>query len=399
MLNIALLMTVSAIPRDRNITISSPNAIMTLSFEEIDDLGTRSISSVLLDLPKVDHRTRTTSPKLQTDIMVRLRGLNPLSGIENIEILKNGLDDYNTISNVITFIGRDMNFLTPQVDLKQLPQVSYRATFEPGLIFVPSMPGFQSMINIGRTDYSLMYPFQNLLASVGFVHQEPPKILTLCANMELKEPSEKVAYMPFSNADKVVVGLAQLTAKEGGRGPEDQGRLWMYTDHASLADINKRLKPPMVPGYYVRALKEINDLNGWKPEDFKNSKIWAPNLIFAPTGDKESLKFYIEHMTKNFSKELSEELKHNRKESSLLFTSSGAALKKDHISWLMEILLSSSNENIQLGMLDFLASTVPQDMRKPVSQLEGFAYLAPLANSANEKVKKSAESVIALYKS
>src|SRR5690606_7682672 len=124
---------------------------------------------------------------------------------------------------------------------------------------------------------------------------------TLCLNMEKKEPDESVSYWPAACEDLVIARLALDTNASRNTGAWDQARVWIYTDNASLSDINKRLQPPLIPGYYTRGLYDVDRFGGFTDKERKNAKLFSPELLFAPTGNPKASQYFFSNMSKNFA--------------------------------------------------------------------------------------------------
>lgn len=299
------------------------------------------------------------------------------------------------------FAGQNMNSLSGIVNLltkpgQSLPSFEYN--LGAGTVFVPNKPDYQNMV--------LYSPLTVRMGYEGFlvagIHptwvQEAAKGATFCANMAKKEPDDTVRYYPFGCSDPVIVKMAQMSEAARQNGPWDQARLWMYTDKASLEEINKRLRPSLLPGYYVRNLRDIEKLGGWTDADRKNKKLFDPGLLFAPTGDTEASAFFFSRMASSFPKETRDALERGYADPvNQLWTEAGADLKTDHLRFMLDSLLKAENTDVQTGMLAFLDRRVPNRFRDTLKIMPEFDHVRTLAESPHKPVADLARRVIENY--
>ena len=269
----------------------------------------------------------------------------------------------------------------------------------PGTVFVPDDPAYQNMIGYLSLKVSFTYE-NNLVAGINGILLAPQNgaMRTFCANMSKKEPDGTVKYYPYGNTDKVLVKLAELSSKSRQIGTQDQARIWIYTDKASLKEINERLSPPLIPGYYTRALREIDEAGGFKDADRKNKKLFDPALMFAPNGSKPASKYFFENMAKNFPRDVKAAFEKGFNNAiASLWDPNAQSLKNDHLNYMFEFLAPVKNTDVQVGLLTFLQKRVPSSERSRIGGLQMFSKVRALANSDDRKVADLAETVLKGY--
>lgn len=258
--------------------------------------------------------------------------------------------------------GEDMNSLLFPGDPNALGPVQCGSSilFPPGTSMYPDDAGYQVM---SPFDY-FRYDFPGWFAGAQFGGIEQEEIPTNCLNIEKKEPAKNVKYFPYYCTDPVIRGLMELASKSRLRGPWIQARTWIYTDHASLADINKRIFPPVSKARYVNALYEIARLGGFADQDLGDAKIFEPSLLACVFADDESLAWFVWTMGKMHAKATRAWLERSPKELTDLL-SSGDADDLAHVVLVMNMLCASPDADIRLGGLGFLSSlrTKPEALR------------------------------------
>lgn len=367
----------------------------------------------LEDLPSVSHESIVeflkegqvvaSTPYVRTPI----RGGVPFSGIgreyanvlklediENMEVLRDAVDGFRSMG--VFFQGGSMNSLSSyggMMSSGSMPDLEME--LGPGTIFVPDNPDYQNMTLFGtiRTTFRFQPELHASLRPEFLMQSVTGR--TLCLNMDKKEPDGTVKYWPVGSADPVVAKLAYLTANQRSVGTQDQARMWLYTDKASLAEINKRLSPKVVPGYYVRALREVDLVGGMTDKDRKNKALYATELLFAPNGSSYASKYFFAHMANHFPKETRQALeKGHGNEVNLLWDANAADLKQAHVNFMLEHLLTAESDDAKLGMLRFLNDRVPTSAKPWVKGLEHFSNVSTLATSENKAIAELAAQVL-----
>ncbi len=273
--------------------------------------------------------------------------------------------------------GADMN------ELGTLPGVrssfkdyldSIEVNLPAGTIFMPDDGDFQWMMSVGRLD--VQYRFEeDLLASLAPQDPVPATVRTMCLEMGKLEPRSGVKYMPYANPDPVLRELAQLTADSLSRGPWDQARIWTYTDGASLADINKKLAEPLIPGYFVRNLRDLHRVGALPSEAQKRRNLFSIELLFSPAGDPEAALLVSSTICRESPKAAAAALNQPDEYGLQLFSAAGATLKVQHMEMMLFAGLMSEHIDVRKAALTFLGTVVPEAARGWVAGLSVMKFI------------------------
>lgn len=299
-----------------------------------------------------------------------------------------------------SFQGPDMNkmqLIEPIMWERNMPYDRYVFDLAPGTLFVPENPEYQPMVAFR----SFLHEFtpRGFEANMSELQDEAPSTRTLCASMNKKPPTLGVRYLPVPCKDPVIRGLALLSSFSRSTGAQDQARMWLYTDKVGLDQINKKLSPPIVPGYYTRALRDIDKLGGFTDKDHKNKDLYPPRLLLAPTGDQHAFAYLCKHLAEVFPQEARSILEKGASdEVAALFTPNAAELKQEHLDQMLENLLTTESDDVKLGMLTFLEKRIPTESRKMVKALDHFSEVEQLASSSNTKISDAAKKALAVFR-
>lgn len=296
-------------------------------------------------------------------------------------LLRSGLgpNDVRRMMDAAAPRGEDMNALYFPGDPKALGPVDCGSSihFPPGTSMYPDDAAYQGVSSFNR----FKYRFPPLFAGPGFIQPEQKEILINCLNIEQKEPAKNVKYFPYYCTDPVIRGLMELASKARFQGPWIQARTWIYTDHASLADINKRMFPPVSKARYVNALYEIARLGGFADKELSDAKIFDPALLSCVFADDEAIGWFIWTMERKHAKATRAWLERNPKELTDLVASDKAD-DVAHVALVVDMLCASPNADIRLGGLGFLSS-----LRTKPEALKGKLTL-PILSLASEDEKE-----------
>lgn len=151
--------------------------------------------------------------------------------------------------------------------------------FPSGTLWVPDRPGHQVMSNF--QPFSYQFNFENSRSGPISFTQEQIEFRTHCLNMEKRQPAAGVRYYPYYSPDPVIRALMIMTNNTRIRGPWLQAQTWIYTDKASLEQINELLVPPVSPARYVEGLYAVAMAGGFSQQDYLNAAMFNPALLGA----------------------------------------------------------------------------------------------------------------------
>lgn len=247
--------------------------------------------------------------------------------------------------------GDSMNALNFPGDPDKLGPVTCgsEVVFPPGTFWIPDKPGYQTMMNFTNFKHNFE-PSLSVNGSVAF-----SEMRSHCLNMDRKEPDKNVSYFPYVTPDPILRELARIAEASRFRGPWEQARTWIYTDKASLEQINKRLFPGVSHGQYVNGLWDVTRLGGFSERELKDKKLFDPVLLSGAGASDEAMMWFTTHMAMNFGRDVRSWLERNPSELREMASSSAKDTEKSHVIRLLKVLLGTRNLDARMGALGFLS--------------------------------------------
>lgn len=278
------------------------------------------------------------------------------SGLAFVDVkrMMNGAAARSNNMNWLNFPGTPAELGNPQCGSKlELPV---------GTIWQPDSSDHQAVGTIERFQYNFIPAF----AYVGVFEQQPPARMRIhCLNMEAKEPADSVKYFPYFCADPVLRAIMQRNSEASLRGPWLQARTWIYTDKASLKQINDRLIPGISPGRYVDELFEVAKVGGLSKKDIENATIFDPALLGGTGSDKLSLFWFVNVLDTKHAKATAAWLNKNPQEI-LSKAQGGTALDQLHLKSVLSLLFRATSPEIRMATLQMLAKGDPNLLKDKV---------------------------------
>ncbi len=258
--------------------------------------------------------------------------------------------------------GESMNALqVPGIPDMDWPNCGSEMYFPSGTMWIPGTPGYQAMTNYQPIQLRMMF----VQAGVGIEMLQVPTATgrTHCLSMNLKEPAPGVKYYPYMPADETITDLAKMAEKSLFRGPWDQARTWIYTNKASLDEINKVISPGVTTGQYVNNLRDIASVAGFNKSDLQNNKLFDPKLLASASASDEAFHWFALHVAEQSPRETAEWLKSAPAELMTLITSPRDELDTNHPIRLIRAMLGCSQVEVRRGVLEMLEKTKGRDDR------------------------------------
>lgn len=318
----------------------------------------------------------------------RVNGWMRNSGMEMGEIsrLMMGAAAQGDDMNALRFPGDPMAF----ADTKCGSDVM----FPEGTLWVPDRAGYQTMMNTAPFRYQ--FTFSAALDGGAF---QAGDMRTHCLNMQLKEPAKGVRYFPYAPTSPVLASLARIENRSMIRGLYDQARTWIYTDKASMEEINQRLFPKVLPGRYVTILNDVVRVGGFGSKDLKLARIFEPSLLLAADASKDGFQWFSSHLLGTFGKEAAAFLRSSDGLKQLLASSEKA--DQAHAVRLVRSVLASPSAESRVAMLNALMSVEPPahlknevgDLRPSLYSGDGREVEAALAVSERYQSSKPRDAL------
>lgn len=372
-------------PFRTEMNVDVPHAVTVLSSDLLGEMK--------LDLPKFDLAPTVNIRGLDGGFATAYRPLvtgNVLKA-EELEDFTQALCGPTSIG----LAGIDINNVEvlkgPQGTLFGRNNISGVINLGPGTMFVPNDPSYQVMVSIGNFEMPFGDP---PFAGPGFTVQLG-KLRSVCAQIGKKEPDGKVSFRAVSPKDPILVKIAEAAAATRSKGPWTQALMWMYTDKATLKQVNDRLLPAIQPGHYVRNLYTISANGGFSEKDMANAKMFEASLVFAPTGSKETSAWIAKTLSSRHGSALASALSKKSAASEALFTGANTEIQKEHAQAMVTTLLGEPSPGILIGVLTFMRDVVPDAAKGwfagSSDQVKG------LAGHADKSVAKLAGAVVTRY--
>lgn len=244
--------------------------------------------------------------------------------------------------------GNDMNYL-------EFPQVKNPCMSDfyapPGTCWLPSNPAYQVMTTGVKThiDY---HNFNVYAALDSELQGAPNQMRVLCLNMDKKEPAAGIKYLPIRTTDPIITQLANKMNNTNYRGPWDQARMWIYTDRATMDDINKRISPKLSPAAYMLGLADVGLAGGLDSKMLTDEKLIRPDLILGSGAPPYCIEFLLNNFDANMKDKLGAYL--NKSGQDLLKLASGDKYATDHLTLVLHRVLNFKSGKDRMALLQAL---------------------------------------------
>lgn len=301
--------------------------------------------------------------------------------------------------------GEDMNHLFFPLAQQENP-CNMDMDVPVGTLWLPSNPAYQSMTTgVSYTRHS--FNNQHVFASLNYEPtQNPNQMRVLCMNMNKKEPAAGVKYLPYRCQDPVLRELTRRMNDSNFRGVWDQARLWIYTDKATMKQINEKLVSPMGESAYVMAVADVGIAGGLSAQQLLDKQMFTPNLLAGSAAPDYAVSWVAHNLLKNHSKEVAKWLDSSPAGLIELSGSSSEDYDREHLIKVLDYCLRSTSPELRKSALGFVkinAAKIPAakgkigDLR--ISLYTGkedevkLALEVMAANMATEKPKQALEHV------
>lgn len=197
----------------------------------------------------------------------------------------------------------------------------------------------------------------------------PIPVRWACLQMSKKEPGPNSKFKLKRNRDSGIARLCNLSQKSRIRGPWDQARIWIYTDHATLADVNKRLVPGISGTRYIGLLYDVARACGVDFGSNQYNRCLDPSLLGSVVIQADALTWVVNAMADIKPRDLASWLSANAAKVALLATSD-AQYGPAHVATIARIAGEQSAPDLRKAGIKLLQS-VPEAARAAVAQAGG----------------------------
>ena len=216
-----------------------------------------------------------------------------------------------------------------------------------------------------------------------------------CLEMAKHEPRPGAKYVLRAPQDDVLVRLGAIANRERIRGPHDQARTWIYSDKATIDEVNKRMLPGVSEGRFATLLWEVATKGGVDLTTPDRLRCVEPKLLNGVPLDERATTWLVNALAENKPNELAKYVDANGKDLSGLM-SADTQYAPGHIAAMVTAMLSQENPAVRKSAVKFLAG-VPQSLRGALAEAGGLAGLRSLLSSGSAADVSSAVDVLVAY--
>jgi hypothetical protein len=217
-----------------------------------------------------------------------------------------------------------------------------------------------------------------------------------CINMHRKEPRAGLKYRFMMPTQGSLARLAEKVDGEMIRGPKDQIRIWIITDHATRDEMAKILLPRPTRGAYLDSLYEVNLLTGTDLRSPEFASCLEPGLAIGGSASQPATQWYVNLWASKDPAALAKWLRSNT--SSLTeecFGPNTRETQATHAADLFNALCATRHPALIDAGMTCLEKAVPADKRALVVKAHGldgvFAQLMASDSAAASRALDLAE--------
>lgn len=223
------------------------------------------------------------------------------------------------------------------------------------------------------------------------------RVRVACTEMKKHPPTEATKFTFKPTEDDVFLGLTSRTARALNRGAWDQARIWIYTDHATIQEVNEKLSPPVTLGQYLHELHNVEaagaDLTG--PE---YKRCFDPALIEGSSAPFPEIEWFIHRVSAINSKGLVDTVKSRQKSWTGLLADNPSDGLFRYFATIIKALVEDEQPQVRSTGLQMLAEWVPTEKRSAFAAAGVLDTLDLALYSKKQDEVIAALKILALYK-
>ena len=200
-----------------------------------------------------------------------------------------------------------------------------------------------------------------------------------CLNIAKKEPSSASRYRMKTPQDDVLIRLGMITTRSRVRGPHDQARVWIYTDQAPLAEVNKRMLPGVTEGRYATLLWETAIIGGVDVTAKEYAKCLEPRLLAGVPLDDRATAWLVGVLAETKARDLARYVDSNAAMLGRL-AETDPQYAPGHLATMATALLEQDNADLRKAGVKLITS-VPTTRQAAFAEAGGLAGLRSLLAS------------------
>lgn len=218
-----------------------------------------------------------------------------------------------------------------------------------------------------------------------------------CIEMNKKEPTSSSVFTLSKQTNSALRDLASITNASRFRGPVDQARVWILTDHATYDQIKDHLIPSPTKGQYLNALYDVAQANGVDIEDPKFKPCFDPSLLVSTTARAEAVEWMVRHLDRTNPGTLSDLAGKYGKEIADTLGAKADDIDIAHVTELVRSLCSCSSAHGRMAGLSLLLNAVPESRRDSIVSKGGLEEVICSTESEDPKEQEKALEVLDVY--
>jgi len=255
--------------------------------------------------------------------------------------------------------GEDMNHLFFPLQEQESP-CNMDMDVPVGTMWIPTDPAYQSMTT-GVKFSKLSFNNQHVFASLNNrLAQDANQMRVLCMNMNKKEPAAGIKYLPYRCQDPILRELTGRMNDSNFRGVWDQARLWIYTDKATMKQINEKLASPMGESAYVMALADVGIAGGLTDKQLIDKDMFTPELLSGSAAPDYAVGWVANNILKTQPKEVAKWLDTSPDKLINLSATTADDYDRDHLVKILDLCLRAASPDLRKSALGFIKKSTPR---------------------------------------
>lgn len=277
---------------------------------------------------------------------------------------------------------------------------AYEVIIEPGTKFVPKDGGTQIMATIGQQKCSV--PAKGVALLQVATEPEPTPLFdtiaelrVACTELAKHMPSKDSTFTIMPPNDPLLSRIASIEDRGFFANTIAQARVWIYTDGATMAEINKILIPGVTDGQYVNALYGLGNECSVDLSTPKYRKLLDPALAAGPTSTAEATEWYVDQLRRNDPAEGFAKTVVSKTQAAMATKAEGLDVR--HAAHLAISLSDSENKATRLSALDLMDKSIPENLRTEFLGEGGQGVLVSMLTFGDDDEVKRAIEVAKKY--
>jgi hypothetical protein len=217
-----------------------------------------------------------------------------------------------------------------------------------------------------------------------------------CLEMSKKAPTANSKYVMKPPQDDVLVRLGAITNRAAIRGPHDQARMWIYTDKATLAQVNERLIPGVTEGRYMTLLWELATQGGVDLTAPDYRRVLEPRLLTGVPIDDRAGGWLVSVLAEAKARDLSRYVNSN---AAMIVRSieSDPQFGPGYVATVTTAMLSEDDADVRKAGMRLLSAVAPS-ARESFARAGGLEGLRNVVVSGTPAEVVTAVDLLILYR-